>query len=226
VIHLAQSARFRDFPAGVEDVFSINVGATERLAQWGAAAGIRRFVLLSSGSVYLSSSRPIREDDRLVTPSAAGCYAASKLAAEAIAMAFREFFIPIVLRPFTVYGAGQTRHMLMPRLWDRIAAGEEITLDGERGIPLSITHADDMAEAVMAALERHEPTTCNVAGTEPLHLRDVTECLGALIGRAPSYRIRCSEAPVRGFAADVSLATRLLRPAGRRLADFAHTIAP
>ena len=45
VVHLAQSERYRDFPAGAADVFTVNVAAAAALAGYAVAAGARRFVL-------------------------------------------------------------------------------------------------------------------------------------------------------------------------------------
>ncbi len=187
VIHLAQSRRFRDGPAGAADVLAVNVGATEQLVRYAASAGASHFVLASTGSVYAPTAHAIDEASPLATPDTSGWYAASKLAAEAIVYAYKTQFIPVVLRPFFVYGAGQERGMMMPRLADRIARGESITLGGPDGMRLSPTHASDAANAFLRALKLDAPATINVCGPETLSLRTLCDTLALLAGRAPNF---------------------------------------
>jgi len=189
VVHLAQSRRFREVPEGNADVLAVNVAATEQLARYATRAGASHFVLASTGSVYAPTNTTITESSPLGTPEALGWYAASKLAAESVAMAYKSRLVPVVLRPFFVYGAGQHRGMLVPRLADAIERGESVTLTGEDGMWLAPTHASDAASAFVAALSLEGAATVNVCGPEILSLRAVCETLGAVIGRAPSYDV-------------------------------------
>lgn len=79
VIHLAQSARYRDFPGGAMDVFEVNVGATARLLDHAAVSGASRFVLASSGAVYEPFAAPMNKTCPLAPVS---MYAVSKSMAE------------------------------------------------------------------------------------------------------------------------------------------------
>src|SRR6478672_701431 len=44
VIYLAQSARWREFPAGADDVFRVNVAAVHRAAEHARVVGAKRFI--------------------------------------------------------------------------------------------------------------------------------------------------------------------------------------
>lgn len=192
VIHLAQSRRFREVPEGTADVLAVNVAATEQLARYAATAGASHFVLASTGSVYAPNVGPIDESSPLATPETSGWYAGSKLAAEAIVQGYKAHFIPVVLRPFFVYGAGQRRTMMIPRLADTIARGDVVTLSGDDGMLLTPTHASDAAGAFMLALALTEAATIDVCGPETLSLRAMCECLGDLIGRPPNFSVGSS----------------------------------
>lgn len=224
VIHLAQSRRFREFPEGAADVLAVNVAATERLARYAAQAGARHFVLTSSGGVYAPSSAAFSEDAPLSTPQLAGWYQASKLAAEAIAHAHRGALVPVVLRPFFVYGSGQQRQMLMPRLWDTIRRNDVVQLAGPDGMYFSPTHANDAARAVLRALQLTEPATINVRGPEVVSLRTVCEMIGQQLQIKPQFM--CSPSAGPSYVADAQRMERLLGVATCHFADHVASIGP
>jgi UDP-glucose 4-epimerase len=186
VFHLAQSRRYLDGFAGAADVFAVNVAATFELLQWARQNGVRRFVLASSGSVYRPASRPVTESD---ATSPRNPYAASKLAAEALAMGFAADMEVVVVRPFTVYGPGQ-RQMIVARLAASVQSGEPIQLAGGEGSYLTPTYIDDCVAALRRLADiplPESPHTVNVAGPEMLSVRQMASTIGDLLGRTPVY---------------------------------------
>lgn len=215
VVHLAQSLRFREFPAGAADVFQVNLGATERLLEWARACGARRFVLASSGG-----HDPSREvaDGPLPAPGALGHYLASKRAAELVAASWSGQLTVAVLRFFFVYGAGQRPGMLVSRLARAVAAGQAVTLQGPDGLRLNPLHVSDAARALLAALELEQGARIAVAGPETLTLRQVGEELGRQLGIPPRFEVLDEPAPSH-LVGDVSLMTRLLGAPRTRFAE-------
>jgi UDP-glucose 4-epimerase len=175
VVHLAQSARYRDFPDGAGDVVAINVAATAALADYARRAGARRFVLCSTGGVYGYRPGPAREDDP-VAPI--GFYQATKYAAELLLAPYAEYFTTVILRPFFVYGAGQGG-MLVASLARRVLAGEPVTGPGPRLNPI---HVSDAARAIEAALALNESAVINVAGEEVATVADLARGLADAAG--------------------------------------------
>lgn len=222
VIHLAQSQRFREGVAGMADVLAVNVAATEQLARYAAGAGASHFVLASTGGVYAAGAGVTHEESPLATPERAGWYAASKLAAEAVAFGYKQQLTPVVLRPFFVYGAGQQRVMLMPRLADNIRRGEPIALTGANGMEFTPTHASDAAMAFRQGLSLEQPATVNVCGAERLTLREVCETLGERIGLEPTFAVTDGEPA--NFVADGARMRALLGAPRRTFAESAGTI--
>lgn len=201
VVHLAQSARYKEFPEGTGDVVAVNVAATAGLLDLARRAGARRFVLASTGGVYAPSPEPLREQDPV---SASGFYAASKRAAELLARAYDELLEVVVLRPFFVYGPGQRAGMLVRSMAERVRAGEQVTLQGERGMVFNPVHASDAARAVAAAACGPDaPPVVNVAGAQTTDLLTVVERLGALLGREPRVKLAGEPAPL--VVADASV---------------------
>ncbi len=106
VVHLAGRAHvLRETAVDPGAAFQrANVDATARLAQAAVAAGVRRFVFISSiGVLGNRSDRPFTEDDE---PAPAEPYAESKLRAEQVlaAIAHNTAMQTVVLRPTLVYG--------------------------------------------------------------------------------------------------------------------------
>ena len=211
IIHQAQSRCFRDFPNGALDVFEVNVGATQRLLDWGLRNGVRRFVYLSTGGVYGHGADPFRECDRLPLLPAASHYIASKRGGEALAAAYCGRMIVVILRPFFVYGRGQHPEMLIPRLIQRVSTGLPLFLQQRDGLRLNPVHVDDAAGAVLAAAGLDGDATINVAGPEVLSLREIGGLIGAAVGRAPRFEVDEAAEP-RHLVGDTAAMSRLLLP--------------
>jgi UDP-glucose 4-epimerase len=209
VIHLAQSERFREFPDGAADTFAVNVDSTLRLLDWARRSGVRRFVLASSGGIYGHGEDAFTEDHPVGATGPLGFYLASKHCAELLAESFVGQFVVVVLRFFFVYGPGQRRSMLVPRLVSSVAEGQPIVLQGADGIRINPVHARDAARAIEAALALEQSHKINVGGPEVLTLRQIVDAIGDEVGRAPALR-REAQAEARHLVADIGKMTRLL----------------
>ena len=190
VVYLAQSRLWRSFPQGADNVFLVNVAGVFRAVQYAVAAGARRFVYVSTGSVYHHGDRPADEGQPFFVPGERAFYAAAKLSAETLLGPFASLLPVVVLRLFVPYGSGQASDMLLPRLVDSIRRGDAITLDGHDGLTLSPTAIADVIEALLRSFKLERSVTMNVAGPEVLSLREVSETIGRVIGRRPVFEER------------------------------------
>ena len=181
VVHLAQSARYREFPNAAADVFAVNVQAPAALLDYARAVGADRFVLCSTGGVYGHRDGPIREADP-VAPI--GFYQASKYAAEVLLAPYREFLRTAVLRPFFVYGPGQ-RRALVAGLGTRVLHGEKVTVEGDPGLRINPVHVDDAARAIEATLSLEASDIVNLAGDEVVTMTELVRGLAAAAGTEP-----------------------------------------
>lgn len=176
VFHLAQAREFRDFPGSAPAVFAINVASTAALLDYADRAGVRRFVYASSGGVYRGGDGdPLDEDSPLQAPSELGYYLATKVSSEAMVGSYAGLFTTAVLRYFFIYGPGQARSMLIPRLYDRVNRGEAISIQGSGGMRINPVHVADAAAATIAGATLTESQTINVAGPQTVSLRDIGE---------------------------------------------------
>jgi UDP-glucose 4-epimerase len=183
IIHLAQSRHFRQFPDRARDIFKVNTDSTLQLLEYGRQAKIKVFLLASSGGVCGYQPRPIVETDPAVLVN---FYLASKYAAECLVNAYDEYFVPVILRYFFVYGEGQ-RDMFMPSLARRVLQGTPVTIAGKSGVRMNPIHVFDAIDATVQALQLERAETINVAGAETTTVMELAEMVGKLAGRIPTY---------------------------------------
>ncbi|SDT90934.1 Nucleoside-diphosphate-sugar epimerase [Geopseudomonas guangdongensis] len=193
VIHLAQSSRFREFPEQAMDVFGVNVASTARLLDYARTAGARHFILASSGGVYGAGDEAFRENSPIPHHGQLGYYLSSKLCAEVLAQNYSSLMNVAILRFFFMYGKGQKRQMLVPRLVDNVLAGNPISLQGEEGIKINPIHVSDAVAALEGCLTLEGSHTFNVAGTQTMSLREIAGVIGQVVGCKPVFKIDASE---------------------------------
>jgi nucleoside-diphosphate-sugar epimerase len=185
VVYLAQSSRFREFPDTAQDIFQVNTAQVLAMLDYARRAGATNFVYASTGGVYAPSPDLVTEDSPLAAPM--GFYPASKRAAEILAETYSPYLHVASLRYFFIYGAGQKREMLIPRLVGSVRDGRPVSLQGADGLRINPVHADDAARATAAATRLDRSATINVAGPEMLSMRAMCETIGAKLGKAPEF---------------------------------------
>lgn len=183
VVYLAQSERFRDFPESAESVFRVNVLSLLRAFDYARQASASSFIYASSGGVYGSSTEICDEEAPVSPHGELGFYLGTKMCGEIIAENYSELMNVIVLRPFFVYGPGQRKDMLIPRLVDRVQRGQPIQLAGKDGLYINPTFVGDAARAIQAALTLGHSCTVNIGGPEVMSMRQIGECIGRTLGK-------------------------------------------
>lgn len=175
-------------PWGPELAFeNANVAGTQKALDMAEALGVRRFVNISSPTIYYAprDQEHVREDHKLPRPINA--YAASKVAAEAL-VRFRPGLGPITLRPRGLYGLGDSA--LLPRLLDAAATGPLPMLRGGKA-EIDLTHVSDAVGAILAALEagqEAEGEAFNISGGAPMPVYRIVEAACAASGVTPRWR--------------------------------------
>ena len=117
-----------------------------------------RFVDFSTSEVFGSMAFKPTEDKETVAGSAGEArwtYAVSKLAGEHLAMAYyREFGLPTVsVRPFNVYGPGQTGEGAIQIFIKRALKNEPIEIHGDGSQIRAWCFVDDFVDCLMRAAE-------------------------------------------------------------------------
>ena len=208
VIHLAQSRQYRDFPDSSENVFSINTTSTLKLLNYARSANVRKFIYASSGGVYGTGKEAFTEGSPLMMDEKLGFYLGTKLCSELLVRNYSDYFDIDILRFFFVYGERQIHSMLIPRLVNSVRNGIPITLQGESGIIINPIHVDDVAEMLSKLLLIDGSHTLNIAGSQELTLREISELIGTELNHEPIFEI--ADSTPKNLIGDISQMIDLL----------------
>jgi len=188
-------------------VFRMNRDRTLELARIARGQGVRRFVFMSSIAAMGFRSGVARADSPCLpgTP-----YGQSKREAELGLLALRRSsFEPLVLRPPTVYGPGETYNFLA---WARAVDRGLFRIVGRGDNHFPLATSANVARAVAAAVEGQLgfPVTL-VADRDAYTLSRIDRALRGALGRGPAVRIP------KGAAAAAALANELAHGAWSRI---------
>ncbi|MES2984407.1 MAG: NAD-dependent epimerase/dehydratase family protein [Pseudomonadota bacterium] len=221
VLHLAQSAHMRDFPARARDIYAVTTDATSRLLDYACRAGAQHFIFTSTGGLYAPSATPLTEASAIaIQPGPLAHYFANKYASELLVTTYAAQLTPIILRPFFIYGPTQRDSMLIPRLIARVKNGEPITLQGPNGIAINPLHVSDAVACLARAWTLTGAHTINIAGPEMLTIRTIGEQIGDAIGKAPTF---LTDAAAPDMVADITHMSATLLAPRARFADQLHS---
>ena len=188
ILHLSQSNKFRDFPKYANDIFSVNVKSTAILLDYARKVGVQKFIYTSSGGVYGNSSKPFNENAPLVKPGKLGFYLGSKASAEILVQSYSEIFQVTIIRPFFVYGPGQKKAMLIPRILDNIANRKSIFIQGKDGISINPIHVKDASSAIIKSMMIDKNSIYNIGGPEILTIREIAEIFAKYLRKKPIFK--------------------------------------
>jgi UDP-glucose 4-epimerase len=209
VIHLAQSEYFRNFPEAVENIFHVNTSSTLRLLEYARKAGVKNFILASSGGVYGSGDKIFDEEEVIFPPKELGFYLSTKFCSELIAENYFSFFNIIIHRYFFVYGSGQRSDMLIPRLVNSVINGKPITLQGKEGLKINPVYVEDAVKAIIGSMALEKSEKINIAGSEVISIKDIAATIGKVVNKEPIYEIKSEQQPLN-LIGDIKKLSKLL----------------
>lgn len=194
-----------------------NVKGTLNVLQAARALGTARVVHTSTSEVYGTAvSVPITEEHRL---SAQSPYAATKIAADQLALSFhRSFDTPVaVLRPFNTYGPRQSARAVIPTIIAQLASGASSLRLGALHPTRDFSFVADTVEAFVrtAACDEAVGEVVNAGSGGEIAIGDVARMIAELMGRdatieADDRRLRPERSEVERLWAGMAKAERLL----------------
>ncbi|GAB4281585.1 MAG: GDP-mannose 4,6-dehydratase [Candidatus Promineifilaceae bacterium] len=185
VAHLAAMAGVRNAVQFPDLYVEVDYNGTQHLMDAARTNGVGNFVFASTSSVYGRTTRiPFVEDDPCDKPLQP--YAAAKRAAEILGYTYHYLFglNVTVLRFFTVYGPNGRPDMMAYLLADSITKGIQIPLYDDGNMWRDWTFVDDIANGVVAALDKplgYE--IINIGRGEPVLLKEFVAMMEALAGK-------------------------------------------
>lgn len=196
--------------ADLELYVSCNVLGLGRLLEAARRAEVRRFVQVSTSSVYGLDA--VGDETRPLRP--ASPYGVTKLAAEHLVLAHvNAFGLPAtILRYFSIYGPRQRPDMAYHRFIEAMLDGRPITIFGDGEQTRSNTYVDDCVAGTILAIENGEVGEIyNIGGGHTIALNEAVRLIAEATGREPIIE---RKPPVPGdqrhTSADVGKARRVL----------------
>ena len=159
VIHAAGIAGIDTVVKKPTKTMLVNMVGTANALQAAVENNVQdRFIDFSTSEVFGSMAFKSTENDTTVAGSvgeARWTYAVSKLAGEHLAHAFyREYRLPVVtVRPFNVYGPGQTGEGALQIFIKKALKNETIHIDGDGNQIRAWCYVDDFVNYIMRCLE-------------------------------------------------------------------------
>jgi len=214
VFHLAARINAGSGFESLTSLIDVNLLGTINILKAAYEAGsVKKIVFIGTSDVYGSMEIPYSENSA-VNPISA--YAASKASAELFCRYLAaEYRIPLViLRPFIVYGEGQSPDMFIPQLIQSALKGKDFSMTGGEQTRDFLYINDFVDACIRAGLRKEaEGEIINVASGKEILLADVAEKIMSLLDNP--VKIRFGALPYREnerwrVRADIKKAKRLL----------------
>ncbi len=210
VFHLAAKTFVPDSWTNPQEYFRVNVGGTYSVLQFCALRGIP--VTYLSAYVYGNhGSHPIDEN---VRPDPQNPYSLSKVMAEAAC----DFFVRTrnlrctIVRPFNVFGPGQTANFLVPSIVRQALTGGQVVVQ-DLAPKRDYLFIEDLIEFLMMSM-RSVPATVeiyNLGCGQAYSVAEVIDAVGAVTGQKPEIHVTGNIRPneILCTVADIAKARRL-----------------
>lgn len=214
IYHLAALPGVRSsWGADFDNYVINNINVTQRLLEACRNMPIKKFIYVSTSSVYGEKLGKVSESS---TPAPLSPYGVTKLTGEYLCQVYQKNDnIPIViLRYFTVYGPRQRTDMAFHRFIHHILNGKAVPIYGNGKQTRDFTYVSDCVEATASILEASNVIgeTINIGGKERASILEIVEIIENIIGKkvALNFIGKPRGEPMHTWA-DISKAERLLR---------------
>jgi nucleoside-diphosphate-sugar epimerase len=171
---------------GSQTAWAVNVAGTHHLVDAALAAGVERFIHISTCGVY-GSPQAFDIDETTSAKVTGNPYKDTKVAAEEIVFAaYKDHGLPVVVaRPSQVYGPGSLQFTIRPV--NIIKSGNMILVDGGRHLCKPV-YIDNLVDGLIlcAVSPAAVGEAINLTDGEPVTWRDFFGAYGRMLG-VPSF---------------------------------------
>jgi len=198
------------------EVIEVNTIGTLNVLTAAKDWGVRKLLVTSTSEVYGTAlSVPINEGHPKQPQSP---YAASKIAADAIALSFHHAFdLPVtVVRPFNTFGPRQSDRAIIPTLISQ-ALTKRVLEIGNKTPTRDYTYVSDTVEGFIQLAESDKclGEEVNLGSGREISIGDLAEKIASLCGREieirqTTERFRPAKSEVQRLLADASKARELV----------------
>ncbi|RKX25573.1 MAG: NAD-dependent dehydratase [Candidatus Zixiibacteriota bacterium] len=216
VFHLASLIAIPFSYHSPDSYVDTNVKGTLNLLQAARTTGLKIFVHTSTSEIYGSAQyTPIDEKHPV---SAQSPYAASKVAADQLAMSFhRSFDLPVItVRPFNTFGPRQSARAIIPTIITQLAAGNDTVKLGSLTPTRDFTFVSDIVKGFVAAAECKDAIgeTINLGTGSETSINELVRLIAVLMNQhvtitKDEQRVRPEKSEVDRLVCDASKAENL-----------------
>jgi dTDP-glucose 4,6-dehydratase len=203
VLHLAALIAIPYSYEAPDSYIETNIRGTLNLLTAARDLGVDKFVQTSTSEVYGTAQYvPIDEKHPL---NAQSPYAASKVGADQMALAFqRSFDLPVaVIRPFNTFGPRQSARAVLPTIITQIASGMNAIRLGNIHATRDFCYVRDTVAGFLAVLESERAVgeVINVGGDFEVSIGDAVAIIAELMDR--NVAIEVDESRLRPAKSEV-----------------------
>jgi len=216
VIHLAALIGIPYSYNTPDSYVSTNVVGTLNILQASRKLKTKRVIITSTSEVYGTAKYiPIDERHPLNPQSP---YAASKVAADALAQSFyKSYKLPVtILRPFNTYGPRQSERAIIPTIVNQILSNKVVEL-GNLTPTRDFTYVEDVAKAFYLVLNKKKSIgkIINIGSSFEISVKKLFLIIRKLIGKKNTLKIinkrkRPKNSEVEKLFADIKVAKKIL----------------
>ncbi len=169
----------------MKEYYAVNVTGTENVCRAALAAGVQRFVHISSAMAYdMAMGRPVTEDDLLEPLDEP--YSLTKAQGDMVVQRMiREEHLPaVIIRPGTLIGPGD--RLNFGRMADRVRAGKGIIIGlGNNAVPF--VYMTDMVQGLLLAVDSEQAVgkIYNISNDQPLTQKQYLSAIAQEFGVTP-----------------------------------------
>ena len=205
-----------------------NIIGTYNVLRSSKKNNLSKVIITSTSEVYgTAQSVPINENHSL---NAQSPYAATKIAADQLALSFyKSFNLPVtILRPFNIYGPRQSARAVIPTIISQLVNNSKLLKIGNLTPTRDFTYVEDTVEAFVLALKKNiSGEVINIGNHFEISIKDILNIFKknfhfdfrVVIDKK---RIRSNKSEVFRLLASDTKARRLLnwRPKYKNIAGF------
>ena len=175
IIHLAQSKNYKKFPKQSKDIFNSNIKLTAEILEFARLNKIRKFVYLSTGSVYENKQKNKINENTDLKLNKIDFYSTSKISSELMIKSYQDFFDITILRIFFPYGTNQKENMLIPSIIKKIKNNEIIIINNN--FKFNPIYIDDLIKNIEKSLTLKGLNQFNLAGIQKIDIEGLIKII-------------------------------------------------
>lgn len=198
--------------------FDTNVNGVMNLLNASNLSSVKKIIHTSTSEVYGTPTYlPIDEDHPV---SAQSPYAASKIAADQLALSYQKSFgTPVsIIRPFNTFGPRQSARAIIPTIITQILKNKKTLSLGSLHPTRDLTYIDDTTEAFLSMIKSKKGIgeVTNIGSGSEISVKDLVKKISSIMGvkvliNKERRRIRPKNSEVLRLCASIKKAQRILK---------------